>query len=42
VFGSIRGIQPWWRVIDSSFGIVGFVPMWLCDRWTRGIEQRTG
>jgi hypothetical protein len=39
VFGSIRGIPPWWRVIDSSFGIVGFVPMWLCDRWIRGIEK---
>ena len=38
VFGSIRGIPLWWRVIDASFGVLGFVPMWLCDRWVRGVE----
>ena len=40
VFGPIRGIPPWWRVIDASFGVVGFVPMWLCDRWIGDIERR--
>jgi hypothetical protein len=39
VFGSIRGIPTWWRVVDASFGVVGFVPMWLCDRWVSGIEE---
>ena len=38
VFGHIRGIPVWWRMIDAAFGIVGFVPMWLCNRWAREIE----
>jgi hypothetical protein len=41
VFGAVRGIPAWWRVIDASFGILGFVPMWLCDRWISDIESRT-
>ena len=39
VFGHIRGIPGWWRVIDSAFGVAGFVPMWLCDRWARELER---
>jgi hypothetical protein len=38
VFGPIRGIPPWWRLVDASFGVVGFVPSWLCDRWVRRME----
>ena len=34
VFGQVRGIPWWWRGIDAMFGIVGFVPMWLCHRRT--------
>lgn len=34
VFGHVRGIPLWWRMIDSSFGVVGFVPVWLCHRWS--------
>jgi hypothetical protein len=41
VFGAVRGIPAWWQVIDASFGILGFVPMWLCDRWISDIESRT-
>ena len=37
-FGPIRGIPLWWRFIDATFGIVGFVPMWLCDRWVGRLE----
>lgn len=33
VFGAIRGIPLWWRLIDCSFGVFGFVPLWLCRRW---------
>ncbi len=40
LFGSIRGIPLWWRFIDASFGVVGFVPMWLCNRWVSSIEER--
>ncbi len=41
VFGAIRGIPWWWRLIDASFGIVGFVPAYLCHRWTGQIELET-
>jgi hypothetical protein len=34
VWGQLRGIPWWWRLIDSAFGVVGFVPAWLCHRWT--------
>jgi hypothetical protein len=34
LFGQIRGIPIWWRIVDAAFGILGFVPMWLCHRWT--------
>jgi hypothetical protein len=40
VFGPLRGIPAWWRVIDAAFGVVGFVPLWLCHRWTGEIEAR--
>jgi hypothetical protein len=36
--GSLRGIPAWWRLIDSAFGVVGFVPMWLCRRWAGELE----
>ena len=41
VFGQVRGIPPWWRAIDAAFGVVGFVPAWLCHRWT-GVLERDG
>ena len=41
VWGPVRGIPFWWRLVDASFGIVGFVPMWMCDRWIRTIEQES-
>lgn len=33
VFGAVRGIPLWWRLIDCSFGVFGFVPLWFCRRW---------
>jgi hypothetical protein len=45
VFGAFRGIPIWWRLMDCSFGVIGFVPLWFCRRWTREMElsrrQRT-
>jgi hypothetical protein len=40
VFGALRGIPSWWRMIDASFGVAAFVPMWLCHRWTGALEQK--
>lgn len=33
IFGAVRGIPAWWRLIDCSFGVFGAVPLWLCRRW---------
>ena len=32
IFGGLRGIPIFWRLIDCSFGLVGFVPLWLVRR----------
>jgi len=38
IFGAVRGIPLWWRLMDCSFGVFGFVPMWLCRKWSRELE----
>jgi hypothetical protein len=38
-FGCLRGIPIWWRLIDCSFGVFGFIPLWLCRRWAGELEQ---
>lgn len=35
IAGSVREIPVWWRAIDSSFAIVGFIPLWLAERLIR-------
>jgi hypothetical protein len=32
IFGALRGIPWWWRLIDCCFGILGAVPVWLARR----------
>ncbi|HEY9509807.1 MAG TPA: hypothetical protein VIV82_08100 [Verrucomicrobiae bacterium] len=39
VFGALRGIPVWWRLIDCSFGVFGFIPLWLCHRWSGQLEN---
>ena len=39
VFGGLRGIPIWWRLIDCSFGVFGFIPLWFCRKWTGELEQ---
>jgi len=41
VFGGLRGVPVWWRLIDCSFGVIGFVTLWLCRKWTRELESET-
>jgi len=36
VFGAVRNIPIWWRLIDCSFGVVGAIPLW----WCRSIVKR--
>lgn len=38
IAGPIRGIPPYWRLIDCSFGILGVVPLLICLRHVRRIE----
>jgi hypothetical protein len=39
IFGAIRGIPIWWRLIDCSFGIFGVIPLLLALRGTNRLEQ---
>jgi hypothetical protein len=41
VFGALRGIPLWWRLMDCSFGVFGVIPMWLCRRWVSELERKT-
>jgi hypothetical protein len=34
ICGPLRGIPPYWRLIDCSFGVIGFIPLWLVRRFT--------
>ena len=38
-FGGLRGIPIWWRLMDGSFGVFGFIPLWFCRQWTAELEQ---
>jgi hypothetical protein len=40
IFGGLRGIPLWWRLIDCSFGVFGAIPLWLCRRWAMELERR--
>ncbi len=42
VFGALRGIPFWWRLIDCSFGVVGIVPLWHCRRLIGRLARTTG
>jgi hypothetical protein len=38
-FGGWRGIPLWWRLIDCSFGVIGFIPLWFCRKWSIELEK---
>jgi hypothetical protein len=42
IFGALRGIPFWWRLIDCSFGVFGFVPPWFCRKWASELETVLG
>jgi hypothetical protein len=39
IAGPIRGIPLGWRLIDCSFGFVGSIPLLICRREIRALEQ---
>ena len=32
ICGPLRGIPFFWRLIDCSFGILGFIPLWMARK----------
>ena len=38
VFGPLRGIPFYWQLIDCSFGVFGFVPLWIVRRYIKELE----
>ena len=38
IAGEIRQIPFYWRLIDCSFGILGFVPLWFCRRDIKALQ----
>ena len=39
VCGGLRGIPIYWRLIDCSFGVFGFIPLWFCHRWAAEVAE---
>jgi len=39
IAGGLRGLPIWWRCIDCSFGVIGFIPLWLCYKKTQQLEK---
>lgn len=39
IAGPIRGIPPYWRAIDCSFGVLGVLPLLLCLHYVRQMQQ---
>jgi hypothetical protein len=39
IFGGLRGIPVYWRLIDCSFGVFGMIPVWFCRRWVKELEM---
>lgn len=38
VMGALRGLPLWWRLIDCSFGVLGFIPLWFARRYVVQLE----
>lgn len=41
IAGHYRGIPSGWQLIDCSFGVFGFVPLWICHNKTKEIISKT-
>ncbi len=39
IAGNARGIPFGWQLIDCSFGVIGFIPLWICYSKTKQIEE---
>lgn len=41
IAGEVRGIPYFWRLIDSSFGVVGGLLLWQCHQLIKKLTLRT-
>lgn len=41
ICGPIRGVPFFWRLLDCSFGVIGFPLLWYASRWTRQLKDRS-
>ena len=39
IAGHIRQIPFFWQLIDCSFGIAGLIPLWICRKNIKALEQ---
>jgi len=39
IAGPIRGIPFFWRLIDCSFGVIGFIPLYVSYKYARILEN---
>jgi hypothetical protein len=39
IAGSIRGIPLFWQLIDCSFGVVGFIPLYISYKYINLLEK---
>ena len=39
IVGGLRGLPSWWRLIDCSFGVIGFIPLWICQNKAKQLER---
>jgi hypothetical protein len=39
IAGPIRGIPFYWQLIDSSFGLIGFIPLYVCYKNILKLEE---
>lgn len=41
ICGPMRHIPFYWQLIDCSFGVIGFIPLFYCYRWIKQLELLT-
>lgn len=39
IAGPIRQIPFYWRLIDCSFGLFGVIPLYVCYKWIKTLEN---
>jgi hypothetical protein len=40
IFGALRGLPFFWRLVECSFGVFGIIPLWFCRRMILGLAAQ--